>query len=299
MPEALTNQPKEQLMDLLKEEFKNVRTRQGRGGNEYNYVASPDVIARLNKVFGICWSVEEVSSEYLGEWVIKKVRITVRDEQGNEWIKEGYGGHKFMPNIDPSDTHKSAFSKALSKAASLLGVGLYLWGPEEDTEVDLNKSGGTEAGITQYPNQSFAPPHVVPQGGQNIPPQNVPRVQSTGYTQGPGTAAVARTGIAQVPSRQAPVQSPPSIAQSTLVQNQSNNMATQNTMQSSQVPSNFQIMSIKAVAMMQKKDPIMLVREILGPEAEHVNTLEQLTQDQASKVLASMRSATMGEMYTT
>ena len=137
------------------------------------------MIARLNKVFGFCWSVEEVSSEYLGEWVIKKVRITVRDEKGNEWIKEGYGGHKFMPNIDPSDTHKSAFSKALSKAASLLGVGLYLWGPEEDTEVDLNKSGGTEAGITQYPNQSFAPPHVVPQGGQNIPPQNMPRVQST------------------------------------------------------------------------------------------------------------------------
>ena len=124
-------QPDKEIMDQLYKEFKVLETRPGKAGQSYDYVRSSDVVDRLNKVFGLGWSSHLLETWRETDpqgvvWIIKRVEIIVKDSNGEERVRQGEAGHPYLSNISPPDVHKSAYSKALTKAASQLGIGLYL-----------------------------------------------------------------------------------------------------------------------------------------------------------------------------
>lgn len=298
--------PDKETMDQLYKEFKTIETRPGKAGQSYDYVKSSDVVDRLNKVFGLRWTVQELETRYEGDWVIKRVQIVVRDEQGKEYIKEGTGGHQYMNNIFPPDVHKSAFSKALTKAASLLGIGLYLYGLEED-EIENGQGQYAPRQAPALQPVQYAPPlapvapmpQPQPPDTQSQPmqprpmqpqpmPQPAPPGGTIGYTQGPGTSAQASVTL--------PVQPMPGPRNFSEPQPQAA-PAPMQTANMAPAPTNFQIMAVKAAAGLQQKDPMQLAFEILGQEISGLQYVEQLTGEQAQKILAELRAIEVAGTY--
>jgi hypothetical protein len=318
----------EQVIKGLYEPFPpdKIETRQGRAGQKWSFVASSEVINRLNEVFGCAWSVTEVESMVINNFVVKRVRLEVPDpDTGKTAVRDGWGGHPI--GNDPGDSMKSAFSKALTKAASLFGVGLHLWGVSSE-----NVAGADDGELPPWDGQNqFGPPapqmnvNVVNPGPHNMPPQGVqstmmpppqmgnpnpnmsmqmppqgppqplgpvPQMSNpnVGYTSGPGTPAAA-----QMPIQSAP-QGPP-IGQYPAQQQMAPPMGQ---MQQGPVGAGIvshQISAIRGAATMafgQNADPMLLVRQVLGAEAQSLQTVEELTSDQAVRVLEYMRNTVQG-----
>ena len=90
--------------------------------------ATPYIIERLNEVFGYSWNFEVKEVRHVENWgALATVRITVKDDEGNVIVKEQAGGCQFIKDgakINAGDTFSGAITAALSKTASLFGVGL-------------------------------------------------------------------------------------------------------------------------------------------------------------------------------
>lgn len=105
-----------------------VKQRQGQGGKMLSYVETHAVIARLNEGCD-AWSFEIVEHQILEEEVVVVGKLTV----DNGMTKMAFGGTSITRDRDArpvsiADDLKAAGSDALKKAASLLGVGLELYG---------------------------------------------------------------------------------------------------------------------------------------------------------------------------
>ena len=110
-----------------------------KGGVAFRFVSVNEVIARLNDVLGFeNWNFEVLSCERSlegGDNVIAHVRLTavVNDRL---FKREAYGGAEVKAKkngglLDLGNDHKIAISDALKKAASMMGVGLFLYRSEE------------------------------------------------------------------------------------------------------------------------------------------------------------------------
>lgn len=125
-----------------------VKLRQGRGGMQFSYVEHGYVTERLNLVFGFNWDFEVVDKQILDDEVIVEARLTVRTPSGQTIVKTQFGGADIKRHTSGSksgrplsiaDDYKAAASDALKKCASLLGIGLDLYGrdrPEGDEAED-------------------------------------------------------------------------------------------------------------------------------------------------------------------
>ncbi|HET9495419.1 MAG TPA: Rad52/Rad22 family DNA repair protein [Chloroflexia bacterium] len=122
-----------------------IKTRQGRGGLQFSYVEHGYVTERLNLVFGFNWDFEVTDKQILDDEVIVEARLTVRTPGGQTIVKTQFGGaeikrHASGPRsgrpLSIADDYKAAASDALKKCASLLGIGLDLYGRDRpyDTE---------------------------------------------------------------------------------------------------------------------------------------------------------------------
>ena len=104
-----------------------IRTRQGRNGQQLAYVEVADVIDRLNSALP-SWSFEVVSHQILDDEVVVHARLRAGDV-----VKEDFGGSAITRSkADGSvvclvDDLKSAGSDALKRCARLLGVALELY----------------------------------------------------------------------------------------------------------------------------------------------------------------------------
>lgn len=116
---------------------KEIKTRQGKGGRQFAYVEHGYVTERLNLVFGFNWDFEVVDKQILDDEVIVEARLTVRTPQGQTIVKTQFGGADIERHssgakngrpLSIADNYKSACSDALKKCASLLGIGLDLYG---------------------------------------------------------------------------------------------------------------------------------------------------------------------------
>ncbi|MDQ3930068.1 MAG: RAD52 family DNA repair protein [Chloroflexota bacterium] len=128
-----------------------IKYRQGRGGLQFAYVEHGYVTERLNMVFGFNWDFEVVDKQILEEEVVVEAKLTVRTPGGQTIVKTQFGGadikrhasgNKNGRPLSVADDLKAAASDALKKCASLLGVGLDLYGrdrPEEADEVEVQK----------------------------------------------------------------------------------------------------------------------------------------------------------------
>jgi hypothetical protein len=114
-----------------------IKTRQGRGGLQFSYVEHGYVTERLNLVFGFNWDFEVTDKQILDDEVIVEARLTVRTPGGQTIVKTQFGGAEIKRHASGSrsgrplsiaDDYKAAASDALKKCASLLGIGLDLYG---------------------------------------------------------------------------------------------------------------------------------------------------------------------------
>lgn len=122
-----------------------IKYRQGRGGLQFAYVEHGYVTERLNMVFGFNWDFEVVDKQILEDEVIVEAKLTVRTPGGQTIVKTQFGGADIKRHasgarsgrpLSIADDFKAAASDALKKCASLLGVGLDLYGRDRPEELD-------------------------------------------------------------------------------------------------------------------------------------------------------------------
>lgn len=129
----------------LNEEFPREMERTlNKGGARLTYIPQAEVIARLNNVLGVDgWSMEvirawrEPSNE---DAVLAHVRITATIG-GRTVVRDGFGGQKINTlksggPVDLGDDFKGAVSDAMKKAATTLGVALYLARDADALEIE-------------------------------------------------------------------------------------------------------------------------------------------------------------------
>ena len=314
-----------------------IESRKGRSGQTWSFVASSEVINRLNEVFGCSWSVTEVESMVVNNFVVKRVRLEIPDPDNpsRTAIRDGWGGHAI--GNDPGDSMKSAFSKALTKAASLFGVGLHLWGvssenvsgdtgdvppwegPNQFTSPNMGQSvpqmnvtvvnpgphnsSNIPGGVMMPPMQAAPPQLTNPNVGmgqpqsQPMPPQQqypptgpVPQMSNpnVGYTQGPGTPAQTQVQFQAAPPQAGQQYVPPS--QQPMAPPMGAPPMMQPPNQGGVGIAAHQVSAIRGASTMNGfPDPMILVRQVLGAEAQALQAVEELTHDQAVRVLEYVR----------
>lgn len=124
---------KEELLQNLYKPFDNVRTKPG--GKQYKYVASKDVIDRMNRLLKGRWSSEVVKEEIVEDNVLVHVRVYTLDDDGVGFYHDGYGSSQiarftFGDNkgkaINIGNNYNAAKSMAIRDACKKWGVGLYI-----------------------------------------------------------------------------------------------------------------------------------------------------------------------------
>lgn len=147
----------------------SVRTRQGRSGEQWEYITIEDVVGRLNEVLQDGWSFEVVSIDEEEEEIVVLGKMTIG---GSVRMQVGRKKRGYKTDGDPislGEDKKSAISDCLKKCATVFGVGLSdgdegesrssNGGPERITEsqlkmidkkrVDLGMSGDAIDGIAK------------------------------------------------------------------------------------------------------------------------------------------------------
>lgn len=164
-------------MDLKKlyKEFENVGDRPGLGGKKFKYIKGAEVIHRLNEVFKGEWSLEIKDVITEADDILVHVRLTVWENKPNRperaIIKEQFGsatvkrydsGPRKGQIVDYGNAFKSATTDGVKKAASLLGVGLYLY--------DLDNPIGLENGFDEEEHPEVVAPKPEPVKTEPTPP---------------------------------------------------------------------------------------------------------------------------------
>jgi hypothetical protein len=112
-----------------------IKTRPGQHGKTLSYLETHAVIARLNDGCD-AWSFEIVRHEIVEDEVIVIGRLVadgiVKMAFGGATVTRDRDGHL----VELADTYKAAASDAIKKAATLLGVGLELYGAAPATNVN-------------------------------------------------------------------------------------------------------------------------------------------------------------------
>lgn len=105
-----------------------VKTRQGGGGKMLSYLPHDVVTRQLNEVFELQWSFKvEVIQVNSDECIVKGI-LVIHTTGDVDITKEQYGSQVVLKGMQVGDALKGAGSDALRKCASLLGVGLDLYG---------------------------------------------------------------------------------------------------------------------------------------------------------------------------
>jgi hypothetical protein len=116
---------------VLARPFTDIKTRPGRNGGQLQYIEGHQVVQRLNEAFGGDWSFRVMQHDVLdGEVVV------LGELRAGDITKHAFGGSEVTKTregrvVSLADDLKSAATDALKKAATLMGVGLHLYGPEE------------------------------------------------------------------------------------------------------------------------------------------------------------------------
>ena len=155
-----------------------IKTRQGRGGLQFSYVEHGYVTERLNLVFGFNWDFEVTDKQILDDEVIVEAKLTVRTPGGQTIVKTQFGGadikrHASGPKsgrpLSIADDYKAAASDALKKCASLLGVGLDLYGRDRPYDGESSTGAVAEAQASKEREQE-EPDHTLRPRGNRKPP---------------------------------------------------------------------------------------------------------------------------------
>lgn len=161
---------KKELRKQLETPFtpEQIKSRKGLWGKMLDYIEGHSVISRLNEVFDSDWSFSIVEHKILEDEVVVLGRLQVFD-----LVKEQFGSNQITRDSQTSkvlclgENLKGAATDALKKCASLLGVGLHLYGEnlngsnkvselekkEESVPAPSNGNGGADPSTLITPKQ--------------------------------------------------------------------------------------------------------------------------------------------------
>ena len=128
-------------------QFTNVKSRPGRNGQQLSYLEGHSIIQRLNEALEGEWSFRVLEHHVLEDTVVVLGELTTAG-----LTKHAFGGSDITRNrdtgnpVDLADNLKAASTDALKKAATLMGVGLHLYGEEEKTPVATPDNGNGRNG---------------------------------------------------------------------------------------------------------------------------------------------------------
>ena len=124
--------------ELLEKPFEasQIKQRKGNFGQMLDYLETHVVIQRLNDVFDGGWSFEIVSHEQLDGEIFVLGKLTAENISKMQFGSKKITVSKQGEVISIGDDLKAASSDALKKTATLLGVGLHLYGELEASEGD-------------------------------------------------------------------------------------------------------------------------------------------------------------------
>lgn len=135
---------KNQLLQVLQRTpEQHVRTRKGKGGQDWDYVTGVYVTKVLNYVFGWNWDFEIIKQEIVADQVVTTGKLTVRSPKGDTIIKNQVGRSdiKIMKDgkkyLDIGNDYKASATDALKKCASMLGIASDIYGKEEFKEIGV------------------------------------------------------------------------------------------------------------------------------------------------------------------
>ena len=139
----------ERILAELNEPFPPEMERELRkGGTTLVYIPVSEVIARLNRIFGVYgWSSQIIKCDRDAldpDFIVAHVRLTVSTDSWTKVQKDGFGGQKIKRTkqgeiVDLGDEFKGAVSDALKKAAQQLGIGLYLSRSDEALNMEAER----------------------------------------------------------------------------------------------------------------------------------------------------------------
>lgn len=147
--------------ELLESKFppEQIKQRSGNFGKTLDYIEGHSIIQRLNDAFDGNWSFEIVSHEILEEEVIVKGRLSA-----DEVIKTQFGSSTITRAketgaiVNLADDLKSAATDSLKKCATMLGVGLYLYGEKPEKNGSRNAVHRQNSGRNSSPSDQAAEP---------------------------------------------------------------------------------------------------------------------------------------------
>jgi len=120
-----------------------VKTRRGAFGQTLSFVEGLEYVRRLNDAFDGDWSFEVLDHKIVDGQVIVLARLVAGGVS-----KMSFGGSTITLGretgqpVSLADDLKAAATDALKKAASLLGVGLYLYGENTDNQAPADPNNG-------------------------------------------------------------------------------------------------------------------------------------------------------------
>jgi len=117
--------------EVLERQFDDsqLKTKTGTFGNQVTFIGGAAVIARLNEAFEAMWSFEVVEHKILEDEIVVLGKLSA-----DGISKSQFGSTKITRNRDTGETVsigddlKAASTDSLKKCATLLGIGLYLYG---------------------------------------------------------------------------------------------------------------------------------------------------------------------------
>jgi hypothetical protein len=140
-----------EMIEKLKAPF-SLKERKGVGNITFKYVATEDILERMNQVFKGNWSTEIRTVDKFEDQVVVCVRVYVWDPDSKQLFwHDGYASHSIQrftsgqnqgKAMDVGNTYKAAVSKAIKTAVTRWGVALFLEDEEEDAKTSSFSSVG-------------------------------------------------------------------------------------------------------------------------------------------------------------
>jgi hypothetical protein len=108
---------------------KFIRTRPGKAGQHWSYVPVRFFEMKLFSIFGLNWKFEIVDTKYTQNEVIVRGRLTIKLNNGNEVIREQFGGAAKKEKAEIYNIHKAAVSDAFKRCCIQLGLFADVYAP--------------------------------------------------------------------------------------------------------------------------------------------------------------------------
>jgi len=109
---------------------KLIRSRPGKAGQTWNYIPVRFFELKLFSIFGLNWKFEIIDTKYTQNEVIIKGRLTIKLNNGNEVVREQFGGAAKKEKIELHNIHKAAVSDAFKRCCIQLGLFADVYEPQ-------------------------------------------------------------------------------------------------------------------------------------------------------------------------